>query len=794
MFGNYFKTSWRYIARNKFSSIINMGGLAIGIGVSILIGLWIWDELSFDKYHKNYDRIAQVMQHVTNNGQIQTAGVVPYPLAAELRKNYASDFASVVLATGVNEFILSQNEKTFTKKGLYAEPGFIDLFSLKILQGSSDALKDQSSILLSESAAKTFFGTRDPINQIMKINNNQDVKVAGVFEDLPQNSTFYETSFIATWDLFFAKTNWIRTAEDPWRPNAFFVYTRLADNVDVVTASAKIKDEKLKNVNAQLALKKPMLFLNPMSKWHLQSEFKNGVNTGGAIKYIWLFGIIGMFVLLLACINFMNLSTARSEKRAREVGIRKTIGSGRGQLIFQFFSESILVVAFSFVLALVFVELMLPFFNQVASKKMTIPFDNPLSWLLGLAFTFIIGMIAGSYPALYFSSFRPVSIIKGTLKSGSFSSVPRKTLVVLQFSVSVIMIIGTMIVFRQVQFVKNRPIGYNNNGLVMIPTVTNNIHKQFNTVKNELTKQNVITSIAETGNPVTESWNSSSGFEWKGKDPSLSVDFLRTDVSHDYGKTVNWEILQGRDFSRDFPTDSMGLIINEAAVKFMGLKEPVGETIKWFDESYHVIGVVKDMIVQNPYEEVKPTVYDLYETSQNYVIMRINPAMSVGTALNHIQSIFKKINPAQPFEYKFADEQYGKKFAAEERVGKLAGFFAGLAIFISCLGLFGMASFTAERRTKEIGIRKVLGASVITIWQLLSKEFVVLVIISLTIAIPLAYYFMHNWLQNYTYHTEMSWWIFAVASIVALLITLLTVSFQAIKVAIINTMKSLRTE
>jgi len=771
-----------------------MGGLAIGIGVSILIGLWIWDELSFDKYHKNYDRIAQVMQHVTNNGQIQTAGVVPYPLAAELRKNYASDFASVVLATGVNEFILSQNEKTFTKKGLYAEPGFIDLFSLKILQGSSDALKDQSSILLSESAAKTFFGTRDPINQIMKINNNQDVKVAGVFEDLPQNSTFYETSFIATWDLFFAKTNWIRTAEDPWRPNAFFVYTRLADNVDVVTASAKIKDEKLKNVNAQLALKKPMLFLNPMSKWHLQSEFKNGVNTGGAIKYIWLFGIIGMFVLLLACINFMNLSTARSEKRAREVGIRKTIGSGRGQLIFQFFSESILVVAFSFVLALVFVELMLPFFNQVASKKMTIPFDNPLFWLIGLIFTFIIGLIAGSYPALYFSSFRPVSIIKGTLKSGSFSSVPRKTLVVLQFSVSVIMIIGTMIVFRQVQFVKNRPIGYNNNGLVMIPTVTNNIHKQFNTVKNELTKQNVITSIAETGNPVTESWNSSSGFEWKGKDPSLSVDFLRTDVSHDYGKTVNWEILQGRDFSRDFPTDSMGLIINEAAVKFMGLKEPVGETIKWFDESYHVIGVVKDLIVQNPYEEVKPTVYDLYETSQNYVIMRINPAMSVGTALNHIQSIFKKINPAQPFEYKFADEQYGKKFAAEERVGKLAGFFAGLAIFISCLGLFGMASFTAERRTKEIGIRKVLGASVITIWQLLSKEFVVLVIISLTIAIPLAYYFMHNWLQNYTYHTEMSWWIFAVASIVALLITLLTVSFQAIKVAIINPMKSLRTE
>ena len=794
MIGNYFRTSWRYIAKNKFSSIINIGGLAIGLGVSIMIGLWIWDELSFNKYYKNYDRIAQVMQHVTNNGQIQTAGVVPYPLAADLRKNFSSDFASVVLATGENEYIISQNEKKFTKKGIYAEPDFKDLFSLKILAGSPDALKDQTSILLSESAAKTFFGNADPINQMMKINNKQDVKVAGVYADLPQNSTFHETSFIATWDLFFASTNWIRTADDPWRPNAFFVFTKLANNVNIATVSAKIKDEKLKNVNPQLALKKPQLFLNPMSKWHLESEFKNGVNTGGAIKYVWLFGIIGGFVLILACINFMNLSTARSEKRAREVGIRKTIGSGRRQLIFQFFSESILVVAFSFVLALAFVQLMLPFFNQVATKKMTIPFDSPLFWLIGLVFTLIIGMIAGSYPALYFSSFRPINIFKGTLKTGPLSSAPRKILVILQFSVSVIMIIGTLIVFRQVQFVKNRPIGYDNNGLLMVPTVTENIHKQFNAVKDELTKKNIITSIAETGNPVTESRASSSGFEWKGKDPNLSVDFLRTDVSHDYGKTIGWEIIQGRDFSRDYATDSMGLVINEAAMKFMGLKEPIGETIKWFDESYHIIGVVKDVVMQNPYEEVKPTVFDLYETAQNYVIMRINPEIPVKTALNNIESIFKKINPAQPFDYKFADEQYGKKFATEERIGKLAGFFAALAIFISCLGLFGMASFTAERRTKEIGIRKVLGASAINIWRLMSKEFVLLVMISLTIAIPLAYYFMYNWLQNYSYRTEMSWWIFAASAVIALLITLLTVSFQAIKAAIANPIKSLRTE
>lgn len=793
MIGNYFKTSWRYIAKNKFSSFINVGGLAIGLGVSVLIGLWIWDELSFDKYHANYNRIAQVRQHETNNGEVRTSGAVPYPLAAKLKENYSSDFASVVLVTPMNDFILSQKEKKFSKKGVYAEPDFTDLFSLKILKGNPDALKDQTSILLSESAAKTFFGSSDPINQLLKIDNKQDVKVAGVFEDLPQNSTFYNLSLIASWDLF-ANTGWIKNIDDPWRPTAFFVYTKLADNADIAIVSAKIKDEKLKNVNAALARKKPELFLQPMSKWHLYSEFKNGVNTGGPIKYVWLFGIIGAFVLLLACINFMSLSTARSEKRAREVGIRKAIGSARRQLIFQFFSESILIVAFSFVLSLAFVQLMLPFFNEVANKKMTIPVSSPLFWLTVLVFTLITGVMAGSYPALYFSSFRPVKILKGTLKTGAWSSAPRKALVILQFSASVVMIIGTLIVFRQVQFVKSRSIGYDSNGLVMFPTITKDIHKQFNVVKDELTKKNVITSIATTGNPVTESRASSSGFEWKGKDPNLAVDFPRVYVSYDYGKTIGWEIVQGRDFSSDYATDSMGLIINEAAVKFMGLKEPVGETIKWFDEDYHVIGVVKDLIMQNPYEEVRPTIFNLNEDAQNFVIMRINPDMSASTALNNIESIFKKFNPSQPFDYQFADEQYGKKFATEERIGKLAGFFAALAIFISCLGLFGIASFTAERRTKEIGIRKVLGASVANVWRLLSKEFVLLVMISLTISIPLAYYFMQNWLQNYTYRAEMSWWIFASAAVIVLLITLLTVSFHAIKAAIADPVKSLRTE
>ena len=794
MLKNYLKTAWRNLLRNRASSFINISGLAIGMAVAVLIGLWIYDELSFNKNFKNHNRIAKVIQNVSNNGEVQTWMSVPYPLAEELRKNYGSDFKQVVLSTGINDHILSHDDKKLTKSGAFFEKNAPELFTMKMLRGDLNCLSDPSSIILSASSARAYFGNDDPLNKVMKIDNQMTVKVSGVYEDFPRNSSFADVNFMSTWDLLYNGTPWIKTMEDPWRPNAFVVYVQLTDNADVNKVSAKIKDVKLKKVNAQLAKKKPALFLHPMDNWHLYSEYKNGVNTGGAIQYVWMFGIIGVFVLLLACINFMNLSTARSEKRAKEVGIRKTVGSLRKQLILQFFNESLLTVFFSFVLALTLAQLTLPFFNTVADKTMSIPWSSPLFWIMGIGFTLFTGLIAGSYPAFYLSSFKPVKVLKGTFKAGRFAAIPRKVLVVLQFTVSVTLIIGTIIVYRQIQFAKDRPVGYTREGIVTIPMITDNVHNHFTAVKDELVHAGVIVSMTESGSPTTGVWNSSSGFSWPKKDPNLSIDFGNVSVAWDYGKTVGWTIKEGRDFSKEFGSDSSAFIINEAAAHFMGLEKPIGETVTWFGTPFTVIGVVKNMVMNSPYDEVRPVIYNLSNEAGGVILAKINPNSSTKDALSNIEKVFKKFNPEQPFEYRFTDEEYAKKFGNEERIGKLAGFFAALAIAISCLGLFGLTSFVAEQRKKEIGVRKILGASVFNLWTLLSKDFVTLVLISFLVATPMAYYFMHNWLQNYQYRTAMSWWVFLAAGCGALTITLVTVSFQSIKAALTNPVKSLRTE
>ncbi len=794
MIKNYFKIAIRNLRRNKVYSLLNITGLSAGMAVSIIIGLWVWDELSFDKYHQNFERIVMVKQTLTNNGEITTQSAVPYPLADELRSKYGSSFKYIVLNSSVSDHILSVGEKKLMKKGIYMEPQGPELLTLKMLKGTRAGLTDISSVMLSESAAKAYFGDEDPMNKAMKIDNQLDVQVTGVYEDLPANASLAELQFISPWQLYFANTEWIKNAEDPWRPNAFNILAQLHDNTTIENVSLKIKDAKLNKINKELARKKPVIFLQAMNQWHLYSDFKNGVNIGGRIKYVWLFGTIGIFILLLACINFMNLSTARSEKRAKEVGIRKSIGSLRKQLIQLFFIESLLMVFLSFLISILLAQLILPFFNEVADKKMSLLWTNPLFWLIGFAFCLLTGMVAGSYPAIYLSSFKPVKILKGTFKVGRWANVPRRVLVVVQFSVSVTMIIGTLIVFRQIQFTKNRPLGYEKSGVIAMPMLTADIHNHFDAVKNELEKMGTVLSMSKSSSPLTGIWSTTSGIEWDGKDPNLAIDFLAERVSADYGKTIGWQLAAGRDFSKTFASDSTGLILNEAAVKFMGLQNAVGKTIRWFGDPLKVIGVSKDMVMQSPYEPVKPTIFTLLDEAPAFIIAKLNPDQSAHKAITEIATVFKRFNPNQPFEYRFTDQEYAKKFGNEERIGRLAGFFAILAIFISCLGLFGMASFMAEQRTKEIGVRKVLGASVLNVWSLLSKDFILLVIFSLVISVPVAYYLMHGWLQNYTYHTDLTWWIFVAAAVGAMLITLLTVSFQAIKAAITNPVKSLRTE
>jgi ABC-type antimicrobial peptide transport system permease subunit len=793
MIKNYFKIAWRNLIKNKASSFINIGGLAVGMAVALLIGLWIWDELSFDKYHQNYGKIAIVMQNETANGNVNTGAAIPLPLDAELRKSYGSDFKYISLSSWTEKHVLSVGDKNISYQGNFMGAEAPSIFTLKMLAGTRDGLKDRSSMLISRSVAKALFGNSDAINKIIKLDNKDGFKVSGVYEDLPANTTLHDVAFIGSWEYYINVPENRRSPTD-WGDNSLFIYVQVADNADLAKVSAKIRDIKLNNMATEDKKFKPLMFLHPMSKWHLYSEFKNGTNTGGAIQYVWLFGIIGVFVLMLACINFMNLSTARSEKRAKEVGIRKAIGSLRSQLVYQFFFESLLIAVIAFVLSLLLVLIILPYFNDTANKQLAILWDRPLFWMTGVGFTLFTGIIAGSYPALYLSSFRPDKVLKGAFKAGRFAAVPRKVLVVLQFSVSVVLIIGTIVVFKQIQFAKNRPIGYNRNGLVNIEVTNDDLHKNFTSLSADLLKSGAVAQVAESSSSTTGVNNNRGDINWKGKDPSLSDYFGQINVTTGYGKAVGWQFIEGRDFNSQFVTDSSAIVLNQAAVKYMGLKNPVGDIVQVGKKYMTVIGVIKNMVMESPYDPVKQTIFRIGRGPFDNVIIRINPNSSTPNALAKIAAISKIYSPSVPFSYKFVDEEYARKFATEQRIGSLASGFAALAIFISCLGLFGMASFMAEQRTKEIGIRKVLGATVLGLWGMLSKDFVKLVVISLLIAVPLAYYFMNSWLQHYTYRAEISWWIFVITAAGTVVITLLTVSFQSIKAAIANPVKSLKTE
>ena len=797
MLKNYLIVAFRNLRRDKVHSFINITGLSIGMAVVALIGLWIWDECSYDRYNPHYDHIARLMQFETANGETSATRSLPYPLLNELRTTYSGAFRQVVASWWTRDHVLGFGDKKFTQKGTFMEPGAPDLLALHLLSGEPKALQDPSSILLSASTARALFGDRDAIGQTLHIDGKLTVAVKGVYADIPANSAFKGIQFISPLDLLMHSEASMKELQTNWGWDLVQIYVELNDNVDVPALSARLKHSTLIHMgdNPAAAGYKPEVFVQPLSRWHLFSEFKGNVNTGGDIQYVWLFGTIGFFVLLLACINFMNLSTARSEGRAREVGIRKAIGSLRGQLIALFYCESMVMAFIAFLLSLALTAIALPWFNNLSDKQLVIEWLNPGIWLTGLGFSAATGLLAGSYPALYLSSFRPVAVLKGSFKVGRWAAVPRRTLVVLQFSVSMLLIISTAVVFRQIQFAQNRSTGYDRERLLTLPITVPEFTGRADLLRQQLLQTGMVSEAAMSSSPTTQVWESFTGFNWPGKDPSFQDDVAVLSISPEFGSTIGWQMQQGRDFSRQFATDSNAMVMNEAAVAYMGLKHPLGTTVKWDDKNYTVIGVVKNMIQESPYGRTRQTVYLLdHDFNHHWWLMKTKAGVAMADALPVIKKAFSRVLPSAAFDYRFVDEDYAKKFATEQRVGTLAAFFAGFALFISALGIFGMASFVAEQRTKEIGVRRVLGATVLSIWRLLTREFVALVGLSLAIAGPLAWFAMRRWLQGYAYHTDIAWWIFGLTAAGALLLTLLTVSWTAIRAALANPVKSLRTD
>ena len=794
MWKNYFTVARRNLLKNKLYSLVNIAGLSSGMAVAMIIGLWIFDEVSANRHFKNYDELYQVMMHQTFDETRGTQQALPYPIGEELKTKFP-DFKAVAMSDWGSTRSLVYGEKKISRYGHYLGEEGVGMFSLKILEGDKNPLHDPYSIVLTEETAQILFGKDDPIGKAIKVDNSTVVKVTAVVEKQPKNSS-YTFDYLLPWQLQELIYPWIKQFHKTnWGNNSWQAFVQLNDNANGDAVNRKVKNVVISHFTDENTLKhiKPEIFLHPMWKWRLYSDFEYGVNTGGFIKYVRMFGILGFIVLLIACINFMNLSTARSEKRAKEVGVRKAVGSGRKQLIGQFLGESLLISGIAFLVALVIVLVSLPYFNKLTDKDMSLHVTNPLFWAVMLGFTAVTGLLAGSYPAFYLSSFNPVRVLKGHLRAGKSSTLPRKILVVVQFASSVALMIGTIVVNQQIQFGKDQPIGFNNKGLISVYW-SGDIEKNRDVIENELLRTGAVSSVTQSNSPPSEIYSNNNGWEWKGSTPVEKASIFSTiTTTYNYTKTLGIKLVAGRDFSREF-ADSNGVILNQAAVKRMRLKNPVGELLKWNDKPMVVLGVIPDIQMESPYRPISPLTIVFNKGWVGCLDIRINPNVPVSKAIAAIKPIFDKYNPAYPFEYHFADEEYAKKFNYEELVGNLAGIVAILAVFISCLGLFGLASFTAEQRVKEIGVRKVLGASVFNLWKLLSKDFVLLVLISCVIAGPIAGYYMNGWLKTYQNKTTIGVWVYVFVVLIAILITLITVSFQAVKAAMANPVRSLRTE
>ncbi|TDX01412.1 ABC transporter permease [Dinghuibacter silviterrae] len=782
---NYCKIALRRLSRSQVQSVINISGLALGMAIALLIGLWINDELTFDHYHPNHGKIAEVLLSQQGQGHLYIGPTIATPMGNALHDNYKDLFERTALVSWPFDPLLGVNDKHLTATTVWAQPELPEMFTFQMIRGTTAALADPTTLLLSASMAKALFGNADPVNKTVRVFNALDMRVGGVYEDLPRNTTFNTVQVLLSWN---SKNNYLNTVTE-WNNHGTKQFVQLREGVTDGQATARVRNVPTPFVKEDTE----GVYLQPLDKLHFTNEIIDGQPTDMHRQIVWLMGVIGFFVLLLACINFMNLSTARSEKRAREVGIRKTVGTLHRQLVAQFLVESVLVAMIGSVLSILLVQLTLPFFNSIADKAMELPWRSLPFWGMLLGFTLLTGLVAGSYPAFYLSSFKPIKVLKGVFRAGRYASLPRKVLVVLQFTVSLTLIIGTLIVYNQIQFAQNRPLGYDRAGLVTVPINTPDFDQHYPAFRTDLLATGLFENAARASQSMTL-FGSNNSLEWTGMDPGQrSIDFRNVTVTPEFGPTIDWKVTAGRDFSRTFPSDSDAMVLNETAARTIGHPHLIGETVKFFGHPYKVIGIVGDMLTNEPYAPIEPALF-IERGYTDVITLRIKTGVAMQKALDALSAACKKYNPSSPFIYHINDDEDAHKLAELQRTGQLAAIFAGLAIFISCLGLFGLAAFMAEQRTREISIRKVLGASVLHLWGLLSRDFVRLSAIALLVAFPLAYAGMHWWLERFPLHTALHWWIFAIAGAGMVLLALVTVSGQGLRAAMMNPAKNMRVD
>ena len=785
MLKNYLKIAFRNLIRTKSFSFINIIGLSVGMASALLILLWIYDEYSYDRFHKNKDTLYEVWSRGTYDNKLQAWNGTPKILGPTLKQDYPE--VAEISRTNFRWFVTMVGDLKVSSKALITDPSFLTMFSFPTLYGDPNhALDGVYSMAITRKMALKMFGTENALSKVITIDSN-DFKITAILKDLPTNSQF-DFEYILPWKFLKA----IHQDDANWENNSINTYVQLKSGVEEDRVNEKIKDVTKRYSKA---LVQDEIFLYPISKWRLYSRFENGKPAGGRIEQVRLFGLIATFILLIACINFMNLSTARSEKRAKEVGIRKVTGARRESLIFQFLGESVLVAFIAGLLAFLMVQLALPSFNILVNKQLAIPIDSIYFWIFSLLFILVTGIIAGSYPAFFLSSFKPITVLKGKFKRLPGRINPRRVLVVLQFSFSIILIISTVIVIQQMKHGQERNAGFQGDAL-LYHWNTGDIEKNYKLLKDELLSSGLASDVTKTSSQLTEQFSSTTDISWPGKDANNNTDFEKTATDQGLVKTAGLKLVQGRDMDlSSYPTDSTAMLLNESAVKVMGFKNPIGQLVKDGSMEYHVIGVISDYIFGSPYEQTRPmVVLGTKGIWLNVIHMRLRQTDNITKAIADMRTIFRKYNPEYPFEYHFVNEDYARKFLDLQQTANLTGLFAILTIFISCLGLFGLATYMAEARIKEIGVRKVLGASVLRITTLLSKDFLTLVVISIIIASPIAWYAMNAWLQGYSYRIDMEWWVFALAAVLSIGISLITVSYQAIRAAMANPVKSLRTE